>query len=252
MRPTRDRQPTKLANTRPTRKGKSPIFDRLASLSKKDRVVSTIRDAIVSGRMQPGDPIVEIQVARQLGVSQPLVREALLALEHQGFVQRKPYRGTSVTKLSEEDIAQIQAMRAELEGLAVQWARERVTPSEAAQLQSCVDGMHSAAARADLTAFNDSDLAFHRGIWQLSGNRYLADCLERAVVPLLTFFYLRSGRIGELHVRSVEEHRAILRALTDPEATDVRGAMRSAFVSLRDQCEVLVSEPARPAAGRPA
>ncbi|MGE0452593.1 MAG: GntR family transcriptional regulator [Vicinamibacteria bacterium] len=242
------RRPTKPAITKARKKAKGPIFGRLASLSKKDRVVAAIREAIVSGRMQPGDPIVEIQVARQLGVSQPLVREALLALEHQGFVQRRAYRGTSVTKLSEEDIAQIQAMRAELEGLAVLWARERVTQAQAAELRAYVDGMQQAAARGDLTAFNDNDLAFHRGVWQLSANQYLVDCLERAVVPLLTFFYLRSGRIGELHVRSVEEHRAILQALTD-RTTDVRSAMRQAFGSLRDQCEVLVSLPAGPTPG---
>jgi DNA-binding GntR family transcriptional regulator len=235
----------------PRKSGKGPVFVRLASPSKKDRVVGTIREAIVSGRMQPGDPIVEIRVARELGVSQPLVREALLALEHQGFVQRRPYRGTSVTRLTEEDIGQIQALRAEFEGLAVQWGRERVAPADAAELQSYVDGMQKAAARRDLTGFNDNDLAFHRGVWRLSGNRYLVDFLERSVVPLLTFFYLRSGRIGQLHVRSVEEHRAILRALTDPGTTDARAAMRAALGSLRDQCAVLVSEPVTRTSLRP-
>jgi DNA-binding GntR family transcriptional regulator len=236
------RRPMPATDRQPRKSGTGPVFVRLASPSKKDRVVGIIREAIVSGRMQPGDPIVEIRVARELGVSQPLVREALLVLEHQGFVQRRPYRGTSVTRLSEEDIAQIQALRAEFEGLAVQWARKRVAPADVAELRSYVEGMERAAARADLTGFNDNDLAFHRGIWQLSGNRYLVDFLERSVVPLLTFFYLRSGRIGELHVRSVQEHHVILHALTDP-TMDVRATMRAALESLRDQCQVLVLEP---------
>jgi DNA-binding GntR family transcriptional regulator len=221
--------------------GRAPVFDRLATTSKKDRVLGTIRDAIVSGRMQPGDPIVEIRVAKELGVGQPLVREALLALEHQGFVQRTPYRGTSVTRLSETDIAQIQALRIELEGLAVLWAREHVTAADKAELRSQVDGMQRAASAGDLTRFNDHDLAFHRGIWHRSQNRYLIDCLEKTVVPLLTFFYLRSGRIGELHVRSVAEHHAILAVLADPSASDVLGVVRANLGSLRDQCGVLAA-----------
>jgi len=66
------------------------LFNQIAPYSKKDRVVLAIREAIVSGKMQPGDAIVEGRVARQLGVGQPLVREALIDLEHQGFVQRVP------------------------------------------------------------------------------------------------------------------------------------------------------------------
>jgi DNA-binding GntR family transcriptional regulator len=176
---------------------------RVAVISKKDQVTKALRDAIVSGRMQPGDAIVESRVARQLGVGQPLVREALLDLEHQGFVQRVPYRGTSVTKLGPEEIDQIQRMRVELEALAVEWARSRVTAGDLTELRGLVAQMAMSAREGDLARFNDCDLALHRRIWELSGNKYLADALERAVVPLLTFFYLRSGHISELHVHSV-------------------------------------------------
>jgi DNA-binding GntR family transcriptional regulator len=217
------------------------MFDRLASTSKKDRAVATIREAIVSGRMQPGDPVIETRVARELGVSQPVVREALLVLEHQGFVRRTPYRGASVTLLTEADIARIQELRAELESLAAEWARARVTAADLDELRAHVDGMQKAAAQADLTRFNESDLAFHRALWRLSGNPYLADCLERSVVPLLTFYYLRSGRLGATHVRSVEDHRRIVAALADTRVKDVRVRMRSALSSLRAQFAALVA-----------
>ena len=93
---------------------KQHTFSRIETVSKKDRVVATLREAIVSGRMKPGDAVVEGKVARQLGVGQPVIREALLDLEHQGFVQRVPYRGTSVTKLGADEIEQIQQLRVEL------------------------------------------------------------------------------------------------------------------------------------------
>jgi DNA-binding GntR family transcriptional regulator len=218
---------------------KEPIFERIATLSKKDRVVSALRDAIVSGRMQPGDAIVESRVARQLGVGQPLIREALLDLEHQGFVQRVPYRGTSVTRLGPEEIEQIQSLRVEMEGLAIDWARARVTRDDLHELRELVEQMRRSTRDSDLARFNDYDLALHRRIWQLSGNRYLADALERAVVPLLTFFYLCSGRIGRLHVESVAHHAALVDAIASGKNRP-QGA-RSALEALRDQSVVLAS-----------
>jgi DNA-binding GntR family transcriptional regulator len=99
--------------------------------------------------------------------------------------------------------------------------------------------MGQSARDSDLAGFNERDLALHRKIWELSGNKFLADALERAVVPLLTFFYLSSGRISELHVRSVEEHAALVEAIADP--APALPSARATLVSLRDQCRALVS-----------
>src|SRR5215470_16331178 len=68
-------------------------------VSKRDQVVAAFKDAILRGEIQPGDAIVESRVAQQLGASVPLVREALIELEHRGYVQKAPYKGTTVTKL---------------------------------------------------------------------------------------------------------------------------------------------------------
>jgi DNA-binding GntR family transcriptional regulator len=216
---------------------KEPLFSQIRPFSKKDRVVLAIREAIVSGRMKPGDAIVEIRVAKQLGVGQPLVREALLDLEHQGFVQRVPHRGTTVTKLGPGEIEQIQSLRLEMESLAIVWGKDRATAEDVEELQGLVRAMGKATADLDLATFNECDLAFHRKLWQLSGNKYLCDALERAVVPLLTFFYVRSGNITELHVTSVEHHRALADAFAG--AKDSPSAVREAFHALELQCRVL-------------
>lgn len=214
-----------------------PVFSQITPYSKKDRALEALREAIVSGKLKPGDPIVESRVARQLGVGQPLIREALLELEHQGFVQRVPHRGTSVTKLGPGEIDQIQRLRLELESLALEWARVRATPDHVRELRELVEGMRQATVEEDLSKFNDFDLALHRRIWQLSGNKYLEDALERAVVPLLTFFYLQSGRIGELHVRSVDHHAALVDALG--ARAPARSGAIEALGALRVQCEAL-------------
>ncbi|MBX5480199.1 MAG: GntR family transcriptional regulator, partial [Pyrinomonas methylaliphatogenes] len=80
-------------------------------ISKKDQVVLAIKEAILSGAIAPGDQIVESRLAQQLGTGIPLVREALIELEHQGFVQKTPYKGTTVTKLGPSEIRQIFELR---------------------------------------------------------------------------------------------------------------------------------------------
>ena len=117
-------------------------------------------------------------------------------------------------------------------------------PADLTELRGLVAQMAVSARDSDLARFNDCDLALHRRIWELSGNKYLADALERAVVPLLTFFYLRSGHISELHVHSVEEHEALVEAIAAP--APALASVRATLASLRDQCQALVATDAAP------
>src|ERR1051325_11830936 len=75
----------------------SKTFERIEPISKKTRVVTMLRQAILSGAITGGEQIVEAKLAQELGVGQGLVREALIELEHHGFVERTPFTGTSVT-----------------------------------------------------------------------------------------------------------------------------------------------------------
>src|SRR5438270_11670373 len=107
----------------------------IQAISKKDQVVAAIKDAILSGAIEPGDQIVESRMAQQLGSGIPLVREALIALEHQGFVQKTPYKGTTVTRLEPKQIREIFQLRVELEALAIEWAKDNVTPADIKELK---------------------------------------------------------------------------------------------------------------------
>src|SRR6187549_4158226 len=102
-----------------------PTFERIEPISKKARVVLLLRQAILSGRLKGGEQIVEAKLAQEFGVGQGLVREALIELEHHGFVQRTPFTGTTVTTLSLEDAQQIFEVRIELEPLAFRLAAQR-------------------------------------------------------------------------------------------------------------------------------
>ena len=205
--------------------------------SKRDQVVAAFKDAILSGVIQPGEAIVESRVAQQLGAGIPLVREALIELEHQGYVQKVPYKGTTVTKLERQEVAQIFRLRTELETLAIEWAKETVAAEDLAFLRAEASRMRQAAEALDLDQFYESDLAFHRKLWEMSGNRYLAECLERIVVPLFAFFVMKNRRERESYLASAATHEKIVEALPNLSKAKLRGLMRD---SLADwQTEVL-------------
>src|ERR1051325_9060966 len=94
-------------------------FQKIEPVSKKARIVAQLREAIISGTIEAGEQIVEGKIAQQFGVGQGLIREALIELEHHGFVQRTPFSGTQVSKLSSEDAQQIFDIRCALEPLAI-------------------------------------------------------------------------------------------------------------------------------------
>lgn len=133
-----------------------PAFSTLGSASVPERIVQVLRGAILGGRLKTADQVVESRLARQMGVGQNAVREALHTLEFQGFVRKVPNIGTFVTTLSRHDVDEIYRLRMELEPLAVYWAREKDRPNERdlvrnliASFWGQVENAMSAASSAD-------------------------------------------------------------------------------------------------------
>lgn len=205
------------------------MLEVIQPISKRDQVVRAVKGAIISGSIPPGASIVEARIAQQVGAGIPLVREALIELEHHGFVQRTPYKGTTVTKLEPADIKQIFRLRVELEGLAIEWARENVTQADVDELHGVIRKMQRAAADLDMDQFYESDLAFHRKIWTMSGNPYLVDALERVTVPLFAFFVMKTRREPESYTESAVMHGKIVEALTEMPAGELSELMKSSL-----------------------
>ena len=203
------------------------MFQLLEPLSKKARIADALRVAIIKGELAPGALLVETGIAKEFGVGQPLVREALMELEHAGFVRRVPYKGTYVTELSAEDVEQIFRLRAELEGFAAEWAKIRATPADIAALRTLVAAMHASAEGPDLERFYKHDLEFHRKIWEIAGNPYLTEPLERVVIPLFAFFVMKNPRVRTTYEESARAHAEIVDALEHSSASTVRTLTRS-------------------------
>ena len=210
------------------------MLELIQPISKRDQVVSAMKEAILSGTVHPGSPIVESKIAQQLGAGIPLVREALIELEHQGFVQRIPYKGTTVTKLGPVDVKRIFRLRVELEALAIEWAKENMTPADIEYLREKIEKMKRAAKELDLSQFYENDLAFHHKIWALSDNPYLVDALERVVVPLFAFFLMKTTRRREEYVESAAMHAKIVEALPTMSAAGLRKLVRGSLAGWKD------------------
>jgi len=228
-----------------TDQDRQPYTVRLEALSQRigrrlpiaDQIAESIRDMIVAGDLNPGDRIVESRLARQIGVGQPTVREALVALEHQGLVVRKANQGCVVVSLTRNEISQILRIRAELETLAVELAVESATDSDVQKLLDLTEQMKESARVRDPQRFFDIDLQFHEVLWGMSGNSLLPRLLSQTLLPLLAFLFIRNlRRYLEIDMmESAEAHVELARAIQSRNVEAAREVARKKFQMFADQ-----------------
>lgn len=213
----------------------SQQLGRRATLS--DQIAGSIRNMIMAGDLKPGERIVESRIARKIGVGQPTVREALVALEHQGLVRRKANQGCVVTSLTRAEICQLIRVRAELETLAVELAVETATDAEIATLLDITDAMKEAGAARDPQLFFEHDLSFHQALWGLSHNSFLPHLLEQALAPLLAFLFIRNLRLNlDIDmVLSAQAHIDMVEAILTRDKMVARRVAREKLMMFADQ-----------------
>lgn len=216
----------------------SRTFERIEPVSKKTRVVTMLRQAILSGTIQGGEQIVEAKLAQELGVGQGLVREALIELEHHGFVQRTPFTGTTVTTLTLEDAQQIFEVRIELEPLAFALAAKNASERDTSVLGEIVEKTKLSAKAEDLEEFFESHLEFRKKAWELSGNRYVQQAVERVVIPLYALYLIRRSynREGILQTVSecVEHQDRIMDAFRRNDAESARQIAKDFLIRMKE------------------
>lgn len=180
-------------------------------------VYDAIRDAIVAGRIKPGEPLSENRLAAEFGTSRTPIREALHRLEIEALVERLP-RGVQVRETSPEEIIDIYDVRITLEGAAARAAAERATELDRRRLRSAQAVM--AATDDDPRERAAVNRQFHEAIWAASHSPTLIDLLHRLNVHLVR--YPTTTLEGDERWAAVlEEHEALL------DAIDARDPMRA-------------------------
>ena len=127
----------------------------------REVVCETLREAIVDGVLKPGERLMEIQLAEELGVSRTPVREAIRKLELEGFVVMIPRRGTYVADMSIKDINEVYEVRTALDVLAAGLAAERITEEELEQMERLLVQIGEYIEQGDMDKIVEVDSQFH-------------------------------------------------------------------------------------------
>jgi len=145
----------------------------VVSVTRRDAVLTELRDAILAGRLQPGDRIREVQMSKELGVSRPTLREAIYQLIHEGLLVQEVYKGITVAGIDPATITDIAVARAALESIAARAIAADKDGAAREALRQAWVAYDEAAASGDPARENEAHLELHRTIWMESGNTML-------------------------------------------------------------------------------
>ncbi len=202
--------------------------------STRDFIKETLTERILSGVYQPGDRLVELQIAQELGTSQGPVREALRDMEASGLVESESYKGTRVRKITNKEIEDSYQVRSVLEQLAAELAAPKLQ-SNVAALKKEVDAFLDAAQKRDLKKYSAHDMEFHRRIVEASGNDLLAS-MWNSVVLESRFLMTLQQRIGEHELENLARaHIPIMDALAAGDSKEAGRRARDLICSFHSR-----------------
>lgn len=169
---------------------KHQVFEQVSHRSLREAAVFAIRKAILRGDLEPGQRLVESEIAEQMGMSRVPVREALRQLETEGLVESIPHRGSFVAEISTIDLWEIYTLRAAIESLAVRIVTERASAETLARLQQSVADMAQAAREGDDSRMAALDLSFHEMLCRASGHSRLLNIWMSMIAQIRVFIDL--------------------------------------------------------------
>lgn len=182
-----------------------------------EKARESIREAIFSGVLKPGEQIKESQLAEELKTSRFPIREALRSLEKEGLIETIPYRGSFVKQLTLKSVRELFSVRGALETLAVRLMVGRLTPEMVSEMKACFASMEALEQKGDLKGSAEEDLKFHRLIFEGSGNTMLLSVWDDLALHLK--FLLLMGKSGYgIDAAYVRTHQCILEAIERRDA----------------------------------
>lgn len=190
----------------------------------REIVFEALREAIINGTLKPGERLMEIQLAEEMGVSRTPVREAIRKLELEGFLVMIPRKGAYVAGLSMKDIADVFEIRGALEGLAAGLAAERITEEEMEELERLLVKIGECIQSDDLNAVIEQDTEFHDVLYKATRNEKLGLIISNLREQIQRYRTASLSSPGRTKI-ALEEHKQIVEALSE---RDVEKAQRLA------------------------
>lgn len=213
-------------------------------------VQKEIERQILSGELQAGARLNELEIARNLGISRAPVRESLRILEQAGLVVSRKNYGVFVRVVSIEEAREIYQARSYIDAGVGQELARRIGARELAELQGSVKRMESAFAAGDAATYHELNVAFHERMVEIAGNRKLLDIYRKLLNELALYRRHSLGQPGAMR-SSVEEHRRILAAIQSGDSDAAGKAMRDHIMASAERLQRAHESVAPAVSGRP-
>ena len=196
----------------------------------REVVFHTLRDAILTGQLQPGERLMEIQLAQTLGVSRTPVREAIHKLELEGLVVTTPRKGAEVASITEKQLRDVLEVRTALETLAVRLACKRVTQEQLDELEQAQAYVTEMIREENLVGIVNADIRFHEIVYIAADNERLLQILNNLRQQMYRYRleYLKNS---DNHEIIIKEHKAIVDGMRALDEEKVSKAMREHIIN---------------------
>ena len=183
----------------------------------RDVVFNTLRQAILTGEMEPGERLMEIQLANKLGVSRTPIREAIRKLELEGLVIMIPRKGA--------DMRDVLEVRSALEELAATLACKNVTAEYIEELKTANRVFEAAIVSKDVVAIVNADVAFHNIIYSMTDNQRLIQLIN-SLSEQMYRYRLEYVKDARTHSILISEHNDIIKQLSDKDVEKAKVIVR--------------------------
>jgi DNA-binding GntR family transcriptional regulator len=185
-------------------------------LTLREKIVETVRNAIVNGQIPAGTRVAEPELADRFGISRTPIREAFRQLESEGFITVIPRKGAIVASLSAKDISDFYDLKMVLEGYAARCAAKSLTEKEMVKMETVNRQMEAAAEKKDLRKVLALHNEFHDIFLKACGNEKLHAIVQNMVMQFQRFRLILAMR-GKIE-GSLRQHREIIDAFRKRDA----------------------------------
>lgn len=218
------------------------------SIGKINRKASTLREqayeiiktAIMSGSLKPGEALVEEQLAKDLGLSRTPLREALVLLEHDQYIEMIPYKGTFVTKLTHKEVKEIFHIRQLLEPEAVCMAVEHITEEEINDLRDFFAKSRDKVSLGDLETFLANNKFIHDKLLAYGENETLRKLIINYIEKIQRYQVMINAWDDSSYIMDeFEEHCLLIEALSKKDTKKIRKLM---VVHLQNCCQRILNQ----------
>ena len=204
----------------------------------REMVYEKLKMQILTGAIVPGTRMMEVELAKEIGVSRTPIREAIRKLEKEGLVTIEPRRGAYASQISTKDMVEILEVRQNMEGLAAFFAASRMDPDQMTELKEVSARYNEAVQSGNMEDMIKHDTRFHRIIVESCNNKILVQMIEQLQELVLRFRYIYYDNFRRAE-NMPEEHFAILNAI---ETGDAEAARAAADVHIDRLKELVIRE----------